>query len=134
MNQPTLIDLPKQEVKWQYIARISEGVWLSSLKDGRGRTSVRENAKRFATPKEARLAQIRAMQSYPECFHPNVRAVIEFYVKPTNTCRNCRHRERHEAGSMATSYCGIRKSNRTQNGKLKIKAKDPACAGFEGER
>ena len=51
----------------------------------------------------------------------------------SQTCRNCVHRERHEMGSMVISYCGIRKSNRTQNGLKKIRAKDPACAGFEGK-
>jgi hypothetical protein len=52
-------------------------------------------------------------------------------VAKPQTCRNCRHRERHEMGATIISYCGIRKSNRTQNGKLKIKAKDPACRLFE---
>jgi hypothetical protein len=62
---------------------------------------------------------------------PKLLDLPEQEASKTNTCRTCVHRERHEMGVKITSYCGIRKSNRTQNGKLKIRAKDPACAGFE---
>ncbi|MFT7155267.1 MAG: hypothetical protein ACI8Q1_000268 [Parvicella sp.] len=49
------------------------------------------------------------------------------------TCRMCIHRQPWEAGSKVIQYCGLRKSNRTQNGLLKIRAKDAACASFKGE-
>lgn len=42
-------------------------------------------------------------------------------------CRTCMHRERHQCGGAIIQYCGIRKSNRTDNGKLKIKCKTKAC-------
>ena len=63
---------------------------------------------------------------------PTLIDLSEQEVAKSQTCRNCLHRERHERGRTIISYCGIRK-NRMQNGKLKIKAKDPACAGFEGK-
>jgi len=47
------------------------------------------------------------------------------------TCRTCKHRERHQFGNTIIQYCGIRKSNRTDNGMLKIKCKMMACLGFE---
>lgn len=48
-----------------------------------------------------------------------------------NTCKDCEHRQRWECNSKVFQYCGIRKSNRTTNGLLKIKCKDKACALFE---
>lgn len=59
-----------------------------------------------------------------------------FEIKPTipiNFCRTCEHRERHSCGSMIIQYCGVRKSNRTANGKLKIKCKTPACDFYKAE-
>lgn len=56
-----------------------------------------------------------------------------FDIEPTHStkfCRTCEHRERHQCGSMVIQYCGIRKSNRTDNGKLKIKCKTPACDSY----
>lgn len=53
--------------------------------------------------------------------------------KITNTCRSCKHRERWQYNSKVIQYCGIRKSNRTQNKKLKIKCNTPACKGYEKE-
>lgn len=50
-----------------------------------------------------------------------------------NHCRTCIHRERHQFGGTIIQYCGIRKSNRTDNGKLKIKCKTPACASYKKE-
>lgn len=47
------------------------------------------------------------------------------------TCLSCEHRQRHQFGSKIIQYCGIRKSNRTDNGLLKIKCKDQACTKFE---
>jgi hypothetical protein len=47
------------------------------------------------------------------------------------TCLNCEHRERHQCGGSIIQYCGVRKSNRTYNGQLKIKCKTPACSSFK---
>jgi len=47
------------------------------------------------------------------------------------TCRSCEHRERHQCGGSVIQYCGVRKSNRTQNGQLKIKVTMPACAAYK---
>lgn len=47
------------------------------------------------------------------------------------TCNSCEHRQRWECNSKVFQYCGVRKSNRTQNGKLKIKCKDAACLLYE---
>ena len=44
------------------------------------------------------------------------------------TCNTCEHRQRWECNSKIIQYCGVRKSNRTQNGLLKIKCKDKACS------
>lgn len=43
------------------------------------------------------------------------------------TCRTCQHRQRWQCGGTIIQYCGARKSNRTENGLLKIKTKDAAC-------
>ena len=43
------------------------------------------------------------------------------------TCLTCDHRERHQCGGSIIQYCGVRKSNRTENGLLKIKCKTPSC-------
>lgn len=48
-------------------------------------------------------------------------------------CRHCEHAERHECGTRNIWYCGIRKSNRTSNGLLKIKAGNSACLNFKKE-
>jgi len=48
-----------------------------------------------------------------------------------NTCKNCEHRQRWECNSKVFQYCGVRKSNRTNNGLLKIKCKDASCSLFE---
>ena len=53
--------------------------------------------------------------------------------KPTKTCRTCRHRQRWQCCGSVFQYCGIRKSNRTSNGLLKIKVKNPACELYEEE-
>ena len=47
------------------------------------------------------------------------------------TCKDCKHRERWQCNSKVFQYCGKRKSNRTDNGLLKIKAKNMACDLFE---
>jgi hypothetical protein len=48
-------------------------------------------------------------------------------AKPALTCNTCMHRQRWECNGKVFQYCGIRKSNRTENGLLKIKCKDAAC-------
>ena len=50
---------------------------------------------------------------------------------PNKTCRDCIHRERHQKGGSVFQYCGVLKSNRTENGQLKIKAKNQACEQFK---
>lgn len=49
------------------------------------------------------------------------------------TCRTCQHRERWECNSKVFQYCGVRGSNKTANGKLKIKCKTPACGLYKEE-
>ncbi len=51
--------------------------------------------------------------------------------KITLTCRSCEHRQRWHCNSVIVQYCGIRRSNRTQNGLLKIKCKDKACGMYK---
>jgi len=53
--------------------------------------------------------------------------------KPTKFCRTCKHRQRMTAdwSNSVWQYCSVRRSNRTQNGLLKIKAKNPACDLYE---
>lgn len=48
-------------------------------------------------------------------------------AKPVETCRTCAHRERWKCGGSIIQYCGVRKSNRTFNGLLKIKVTNPRC-------
>ena len=52
-------------------------------------------------------------------------------ISKLDICGNCKHRERHQCNSKVFQYCGIRKSNRTNNGLLKIKCKDKACELFK---
>jgi hypothetical protein len=47
--------------------------------------------------------------------------------EPTAFCSTCGHRQRWQCNSKVIQYCGVRKSNRTQNGLLKIKVHYPAC-------
>jgi len=49
----------------------------------------------------------------------------------SQTCNACKHRQRWQCNSKVFQYCGIRKSNRTDNGLLKIKCKDNACLLYE---
>lgn len=51
--------------------------------------------------------------------------------KPTSFCRTCIHAEGWQCGSKVIYYCKNRRSNRTENGLLKIKLKNPSCAGYE---
>lgn len=60
-----------------------------------------------------------------------------FDIEPiviTETCKTCVHRERHQCNSKVFQYCGLVKSNRTYNGKLKIKCKTKACIHYEKEK
>ena len=54
-------------------------------------------------------------------------------IKPTKFCRTCAHRQPWECGQRTIQYCGIRKSNRTINGLLKIKVTNPACELYKNE-
>lgn len=48
-----------------------------------------------------------------------------------NTCRKCINNQSWKCNSKVFHYCGVRKSNRTENGLLKIKCKDIACTLFK---
>lgn len=52
-------------------------------------------------------------------------------LKLAKTCKTCKHRQRWECNSKVFQYCGVRKSNRTANGHLKIKCKQPACGLYQ---
>jgi len=58
----------------------------------------------------------------------------EHSQKNTKTCGSCAHRERHQCGGRVIQYCGVRKSNRTQNGKLKILCKTVSCFAYKSEQ
>ena len=49
------------------------------------------------------------------------------------TCKTCEHRQRWQCNSKVFQYCGVRKSNRTGNGLLKIKCKTKACSLYKKE-
>ncbi len=53
--------------------------------------------------------------------------------KREETCRTCKHRQRweYDDNGKILQYCGIRKSNRTMNGLLKIKCKNEACILYQ---
>ncbi len=55
-------------------------------------------------------------------------------INKDKTCLSCRHRERREYGNSIIQYCGIIKSNRTENGLLKIKCKKQACDLWETDK
>ena len=46
------------------------------------------------------------------------------------TCNTCIHRQRWESGTKTIQYCGILKSNRTNNGQKRIKCKTKACLSY----
>lgn len=50
---------------------------------------------------------------------------------PDKFCRTCEHRERHQCGGRVIQYCGLHKSNRTDNGQLKIKVTNVACNWYK---
>jgi len=47
------------------------------------------------------------------------------------TCNTCEHRQRWKCGGSIIQYCSVRKSNRTENGLLKIKCKTKACLQYK---
>ena len=53
--------------------------------------------------------------------------------KPDKTCLTCKNRQRYQCNSVVVQYCTVRKSNRTNNGLLKIKCKDKACILYDEE-
>ncbi|MFZ7121756.1 MAG: hypothetical protein ACOWWH_12520 [Eubacteriaceae bacterium] len=53
--------------------------------------------------------------------------------KNNKTCRSCKHREIWQVNTKTIQYCGLRKSNRTFNNKLKINCKMTACKFYEYE-
>lgn len=57
----------------------------------------------------------------------NISLFNEIQESNNLTCNTCEHRQRWQCNSKVFQYCGIRKSNRTTNGLLKIKCKDIAC-------
>lgn len=52
-------------------------------------------------------------------------------IFPEKFCRTCEYRQRHSCGTKIIQYCGIVKSNRTDNGQLKIKCKTKACLHYK---
>ena len=50
------------------------------------------------------------------------------------TCQTCANRQRWCLGPVRVGqYCGVRYSNRTHNGLLKIKVTNPACGKYKEE-
>lgn len=62
-------------------------------------------------------------------------SLFEIEPKKTDkTCNECKHRQRWQCNSKTIQYCGIRKSNRTNNNLLKIKCKDKSCSLFKEDK
>lgn len=57
--------------------------------------------------------------------------LFEVEKSELNFCRTCEHRERHLFNETIIQYCGVRKSNLTNNGLLKIKCKTVSCALYK---
>ena len=53
--------------------------------------------------------------------------------KNPNTCKTCVNIQKWECGGSFFFYCGVRKSNRTDNGLLKVKCKTEACLQYKRE-
>ena len=66
------------------------------------------------------------------CFDANAQPTL-FQVPEIDapTCNSCEHRERWGYNSKVFQYCGVRSSNLTENGLLKIRCKDFACSLYE---
>ena len=57
-----------------------------------------------------------------------------FEIEPKNIkekCKDCDYFERWHCNSKVFFYCAARRSTKTSNGKLKIKANDKACGSFK---
>lgn len=52
-------------------------------------------------------------------------------TKRKEKCKQCRHSQRWEISDKYFWYCKARKSKRTSNGLLKIKANQEACDNFK---
>jgi hypothetical protein len=46
-------------------------------------------------------------------------------------CKDCKHIQKWQCGGSFFFYCGITKSNLTNNGLKKVKCKTPSCGLFE---
>jgi len=55
---------------------------------------------------------------------------IENKPKSKNKCKHCKHIQRWNCNTKVFFYCGKRKSNRTDNGLLKIKFNQESCNIF----
>lgn len=64
-------------------------------------------------------------------YRKHMNELFPIETKEGLTCRSCEHRQRWECNSKIIQYCGVRKSNRTDNGLLKIKCKDQACVKYK---
>ena len=79
---------------------------------------------------QATLFDIREFEATPAPLTPKHRWIeINGY-----TCRQCKHRQRWECEGSIIQYCGVRRSNRTENGLLHIKVTNKACYSFELEK
>jgi hypothetical protein len=56
---------------------------------------------------------------------------INSQINIGKTCLTCEFRERWQCGGKVIQYCGLRKSKRTENGKLKIKVTTPSCGAYK---
>ena len=80
---------------------------------------------------QATLFDVREFEGTPAPLTPKHRWLEENGY----TCRQCKHRQRWEceSGVRIIQYCGVRRSNRTENGLLHIKVTNKACYMFELE-
>lgn len=62
----------------------------------------------------------------------------ELFETPANnagkTCRTCVNRQSWQCGGRVIQYCGIHRSNRTDNGLLKIKVTDASCPAYKEDK
>jgi hypothetical protein len=56
--------------------------------------------------------------------------IDEIKETPSTKRKQCNNLERWKFNHTTIFYCGVRKSNRTENGKLKIKANKTSCFQF----
>jgi hypothetical protein len=69
-----------------------------------------------------------------DCWTKAIKKMKEMMLEanlPQNKCGKCAYIEKWECGGSFFFYCGRRKSNRTDNGLLKVKCKDAACSLFK---